>query len=823
MLTLFRLAPVRFRMFAPGMLLVLLLLALGSFDTVRAQTLTVSTTTLSYTAPQGGSPADQTVSVGTSTGANLGYTIATNATWLSAGSGGPTSGNSGNAPDTLDVQVITRGLSTGTYNGTITLTPTNSTAVATIAVTLTISGGGNNGSVLSASPSQLQFVFELGRSLPASQTAQIVSSGIPLPFSFSINPGPSNNGACPSGWLQATTSVSTTPATLTISIANPSNALGAGTCTGNVSITSNTPGNGTTTTLVGVVLYCSTNSLLNINVPSGLRSVTLQNGGAPVQFNLGFSSSDNNSIPFTAAVTSGVPWLALPANPYSGATPTGGGTTNLNVEILAPVASVLAPGTYQGTIQITSQGLLNNTATIQVTLILTSQSSVTVTPSTSLSFNEAQSGSLPAAQTVTLSGSLGSTFLTVVTTGQSVPAWLQVTPATGAFSASSPATLTFSLLPNALTQGTYSSQVAISFQSSSIPAVTIFVSLTVGPPSSAIVATPSALTFSYVTGAALPAPQSVAISNPASGSLSYNISAISDSWITVTPSNGSTPGSVSVAIDPRSLSPGSYTGSFTLTASGVSSITVNVSVFVSANTKPQPFIISNAASGVGSQLAPGEIISIKGSGLGPGTPVSFTLNSLTNPMLAGVQVTFNGFSGTLLYVSSTQINVIVPYEVAGLGTTNIVVMYQGASSAAIVQPVGIASLGLFTNNATGSGQASVLNQNYSYNTPSTPAAQGSYIAVYATGGGQTNPASTDGEVSPQAVLPLALASSVTATIGGKPATIFYAGAAPGLVTGVVQFNIQVPTGVTGSAVPIVVTINGIAGGQSQANATVAVQ
>jgi uncharacterized protein (TIGR03437 family) len=43
------------------------------------------------------------------------------------------------------------------------------------------------------------------------------------------------------------------------------------------------------------------------------------------------------------------------------------------------------------------------------------------------------------------------------------------------------------------------------------------------------------------------------------------------------------------------------------------------------------------------------------------------------------------------------------------------------------------------------------------------------------------------------------------------------------VTGVVQLNIQVPTGVSGSALPIVVTINGPAGVSSQSTATVAVQ
>jgi uncharacterized protein (TIGR03437 family) len=379
-----------------------------------------------------------------------------------------------------------------------------------------------------------------------------------------------------------------------------------------------------------------------------------------------------------------------------------------------------------------------------------------------------------------------------------------------------------SIAANTLLQGVYSSQIAINFSNSSIPAITIFVSLTVSPPAAALVPTPASLSFSYQTGGSTPSSQAITISNPATGSLPYTVASISDSWLAVTPSTGTTTGTLTVSVSPQNLAPGSYTGSFTLTSPGIASTTVNVTVFVSASTTPQPFIISNAASSVGNTLAPGEIISIKGSGLGPGTPVSFTLGTLNQPTLAGVQVTFNGtYSGTLLYVSSTQINVIVPYEVASSTSVSIVVIYQGVASAAIVQPVGAVALGLFTDNATGSGQAAAVNSNYAYNTPASPALQGSYISVYATGGGQTNPASFDGEVSPTtSLLPLLAQQFVTATIGGRQTPVLFAGAAPGYVTGVVQFNIQVPIGVTGGALPIVVTINGNA---SQAGSTVAVQ
>jgi uncharacterized protein (TIGR03437 family) len=492
------------------------------------------------------------------------------------------------------------------------------------------------------------------------------------------------------------------------------------------------------------------------------------------------------------------------------------------------VASVLSAGTNQGSILIRSSGLYQNQLSIPITLILTSRNSVTLSPSVpnpcglTFCFTELQGGALPAAQTAILSGPISSSFVTVVTTQQNVPAWLQVTPLTGGFTASAPATLTFSIAPNTLPQGVYSSLIALSFTNSSIPSITIFVSLTVAPPSAALVATPTSLSFSYQSGGAAPSAQSINISNPAASVLLvYTVAAISDSWLAVSPSTGTTPGTLSVSVSPQSLAPGSYTGSFTLTSPAIASTTVNVSVFVSASTTPQPFIISNAASGVGSLLSPGEIISIKGSGLGPGNPVSFSVSTLNNPSLAGVQVTFNGYSGTLLYVSSTQINVTVPYEVAGSNSTSIVVIYQGVPSAAIVQPVGTASLGLFTDNATGSGQAAAVNSNYAYNTAASPALQGSYISVYATGGGQTNPASFDGEVSPTtSLLPLLFQPFVTATIGGKPAGILFAGAAPGYVTGLVQFNIQVPIGVTGGALPIVISINGV---PSQTGATVAVQ
>jgi uncharacterized protein (TIGR03437 family) len=127
-----------------------------------------------------------------------------------------------------------------------------------------------------------------------------------------------------------------------------------------------------------------------------------------------------------------------------------------------------------------------------------------------------------------------------------------------------------------------------------------------------------------------------------------------------------------------------------------------------------------------------------------------------------------------------------------------------------------AAPGLFTDTFSGQGQVAALNQNGSVNGPSgsgfAPAPRGTVIQLFGTGGGQTTPLSVTGSVTP---VPTSSSgylniSNVTATIGGIPASVEFAGAAPGLVTGVFQINVQIPAGVTpGNAVPVTVSIGGI--------------
>ncbi len=114
---------------------------------------------------------------------------------------------------------------------------------------------------------------------------------------------------------------------------------------------------------------------------------------------------------------------------------------------------------------------------------------------------------------------------------------------------------------------------------------------------------------------------------------------------------------------------------------------------------------------------------------------------------------------------------------------------------------------LFTLNDCGSGQAAAINQNSDVNGAANPANAGSYVSLYATGLGQTNPGGQDGV--PTGYDPAASPADGDCTVGGKPATVQYAGGAPGLVAGVIQVNVQIPSGLTAGAAEVILKVGSV--------------
>jgi uncharacterized protein (TIGR03437 family) len=237
---------------------------------------------------------------------------------------------------------------------------------------------------------------------------------------------------------------------------------------------------------------------------------------------------------------------------------------------------------------------------------------------------------------------------------------------------------------------------------------------------------------------------------------------------------------------------------------------------------PAPIIAStnNAANYTTGSVSPGEIITIFGGNMGPASIVTLQVsNGLLATNLSGTQVLFDGVAAPMIYTVKTQVSAVAPYGLAGKSSTQVQVSYNGTLSDPVTIPVQETTPAIFTLDSSGLGPGAVLNQDFSVNTSAVPAARGSVVAIYCTGGGAMSPAVADGAII-GATLPR-LTQTVAVTIGGFDAKVSYSGGVPSSIAGLTQINAEVPAGVTpGSKVPITVKIGGVT---SSAGVTIAVK
>jgi uncharacterized protein (TIGR03437 family) len=277
-----------------------------------------------------------------------------------------------------------------------------------------------------------------------------------------------------------------------------------------------------------------------------------------------------------------------------------------------------------------------------------------------------------------------------------------------------------------------------------------------------------------------------------------------------------------VGANATGLIPGSYSGTIVITGAQQSvSVAVEFSVTpaVSAGT-PLLGSVASAASEIPAALSPGEIVTIHGLNVGPPMPVGPSVNSQGqfSTTVSGVSVMIGGYPAPILSASQTQVNTVVPYEVAGQNAITVQVQNINVATAEWAVPSAASAPAIFTVDQTGLGGGAVLNADSSLNTPSNPAVQGTPIQIFATGEGLTNPPGKTGSVASgehQPVLPVGV------SIGGVQAQVVYAGSAPTEIQGLFQVNAVVPNGITsGSAVPIFLTVGQA---QSQTGVIIAVQ
>ncbi len=216
---------------------------------------------------------------------------------------------------------------------------------------------------------------------------------------------------------------------------------------------------------------------------------------------------------------------------------------------------------------------------------------------------------------------------------------------------------------------------------------------------------------------------------------------------------------------------------------------------------PQITSVLNGASFLSDAVAPGEIIAIFGTNLGPDAGVGAQLSGgqLTNA-LADARVLINGSAAPLFYAGKTQINAQVPYQAQSRAT--IQVIYQDQASNTLTVPVASSAPGLFIYPEPRSDEVIAL-VGSELSSAERPVPIGEPFVLWATGEGLTNPESANGrprnEPLARPILP------VTLTVGGVEAGIDYAGAAPGFV-GLMQINARLAAGTPSGKVPIVLRI-----------------
>ncbi len=193
---------------------------------------------------------------------------------------------------------------------------------------------------------------------------------------------------------------------------------------------------------------------------------------------------------------------------------------------------------------------------------------------------------------------------------------------------------------------------------------------------------------------------------------------------------------------------------------------------------PQVDAVLNSASYQAGGMAAGEVLTLFGANLD------------------GVMALVDGVEAPILYATPTQTSVIVPFGVGRKSSAVLTLKRSGWESYPLRLRVVAAKPGIYTASGNGLGAAAALNQDGSLNTEGNAAAVGSVVVLYGTGLGVVDGAVVDGAAAAGAALARVFGEGqLSATVNGVEAKILYAGAAPGLIHGVAQVNLELPAGV----------------------------
>jgi hypothetical protein len=209
---------------------------------------------------------------------------------------------------------------------------------------------------------------------------------------------------------------------------------------------------------VGAFSLNSTAQILSVT-PSNLTFTALVGGSNPATQSINVANAGSGTLNFTALSDSN--WLT--ASP-------GSGTAPQNVLVGVNIAS-LTQGTYTGHITVSASGAQGSPATVTVTLTVSSQPILSITPG-SLTFNANLGGTNPTSQSLNVTNTgAGSLNFTV----GSDSTWLSATPTSG----TAPAIVQANVNISGLAAGTYKGNVTVTASGAQGSPASIPVTLTI--------------------------------------------------------------------------------------------------------------------------------------------------------------------------------------------------------------------------------------------------------------------------------------------------------------------------------------------------------
>ena len=223
------------------------------------------------------------------------------------------------------------------------------------------------------------------------------------------------------------------------------------------------------------------------------------------------------------------------------------------------------------------------------------------------------------------------------------------------------------------------------------------------------------------------------------------------------------------------------------------------------------------------QLAPGTLVSVFGVNFAAAATSAAEVP--LPPSLGGVSLEIrdgiHSVNAPLFYVSPTQINAQVPYEILG-PTVQIWVRNSSGLSSPYSLTLQPRAPRVLTANGTGEGEALLFHADNSAVSSVSPAQAGEVLNLYVIGLGAVFPPVLSGAPAGDGTAggPLNIVSDrVSVLLDGQPANVFYAGLTPYSV-GLYQVQFQVPQGVLTSSPTLVVAAEAQ---QSQPNTSVSVR